>query len=266
MAPRIKRSSKNEKIIKHITLVKQEEPETLDGIPENGPMAVNVPIRFTFTELKGLAIPATIPERKAFEIQIKPGSCLKEVMESMKDFYSKASPKSHLEKSIKETHSNLVNIKNKIYKFTISQLLQLLVAYKGLFIIKNHARRSYITFKSKTPKRCLHFFKLLLRYDQEENLIYVRNSDIPSCTIATTYSMVPFGGSYELSTTSIPVTIPEDENVTLDLDSDGSFEDVAKELDTFCKERMVPQPGDKVHRSFRDTFKKLSKMNDEGEI
>ncbi|GMG27177.1 unnamed protein product [Ambrosiozyma monospora] len=257
-----KRPAKNEGRTTAITAMKKEDTDTIGGT-ENGSRAINIPIRFTFTELKGLAIPVRIPERKSFDVQIDPGSNLKEVMDVMKQFYSKASPTDCVDDSIKETHSKLVNIRDEIYKFTFSQLLQLLTAYKGLFLLKNHGKRSYITFKSKSTKRCLHFFKLLLRYDQDEGLIYLRNSDLPSCTIATTYSMVPFGEISELSKTSIPITIPEDENVKLNIDSNASMNEVARELDVFCKDRKASQQLENIHSSFHDTVSKLSTMNDE---
>ncbi|GMG55617.1 unnamed protein product [Ambrosiozyma monospora] len=220
---------------------------------------------FFMSELAEIAVPVRIPENKSFEISLDECNTLRDIVEKLRH-YQANSLRNEPETPnplVTETYLQLMNIKDEIYKFTISQILQLLCAYKGFFEKLNQSLNQsgygcHITFKQEDNGQITGFSRLILRYDVDTKWFYLRKSAHLTSTDSWENSKVSIGRNSIHSV--IPVTIPEDDNIKFG-PHESSLKGIINELKRVSWKRdipaVIPQP---INKTYSDLFEVTTKV------
>ncbi|GMG49335.1 unnamed protein product [Ambrosiozyma monospora] len=178
--------------------------------------------------LRLMAIPVTIPENKFFNIVLDPTSTIREIVTRLRHFAAAHPATGAIHPSLKEAYRLLTNIKEEAYKFTVSQLLQVLCTFK-------YSVRYNYYFSLKTgdtdSKDSTWFF---IRQDRLHGLFYIRRSELKNVYSETHHSGTHHSGGFkvlkQVPIPPIPVNIPEVDDTYFHLAESNCFEDVVNKL------------------------------------
>ncbi|GMG29305.1 unnamed protein product [Ambrosiozyma monospora] len=148
--------------------------KTRKGVPRKLPFRLNL----SFLEIANSSEPVDIPDDPSFHFQIDPSMTANDLISSLKAKYFMRVKPAVFHPSIHRTLAQVFYIKHQIYRFTISQLCQLLFAYRECFWLiqrKNAEHRvvTFFVFCSRCRARCI------LTADFEKQVFYWRKNGDP---------------------------------------------------------------------------------------
>ncbi|GME92531.1 unnamed protein product [Ambrosiozyma monospora] len=191
------------------------------------------------TWLRISPIPVLISHNESFNIEISETDDMNDIVQKFKETYWKIPVPDRDDDLIEETHSKLINITDECFQFTVSQLMQLLCAFKGDFMFENaNHQHCFLIFQVKGGER-LRLLRLLVHYDIGSN----------SFSVIKSKEKVP-GVTYR-------VTIPEDANRGPMFEKFLSLPEIIRKLNDFC---ALEPPPPAIHPSVHETYTKLMNL------
>ncbi|GMG41095.1 unnamed protein product [Ambrosiozyma monospora] len=202
------------------------------------------------------AIPVGIPENKLFHIDIEPNMTPKERTKMLNQYVLGGSFPNSDDASISETFKKLMNIKDEIYSFTVSQLLQFLCAYHNTFSLFYKKPKTYILFKLTDGGQLIRLLRIVMIYYPVQRCFHLfsvplNHSDKRAISIRT---------RQRNHDASIPVKIPENEKLRFMPDKFNTKAKSPKSLTEYSLDVNVPIP---FHPSFNETYLNIFNMKNE---
>ncbi|GME74792.1 unnamed protein product [Ambrosiozyma monospora] len=144
--------------------------------------SVTFVLPLSILEMANCSEPVAIPDDPSFRLPLDPSLSARDMVSALKQMYFMRVKPSVADPSIHQTFARIFHIKHQIYRFTVSQLCQLLLAYKGCFRL--YARRQKPGEKcclqvicTARPKICLAYYSLWT--DFEKQVFYWRKIGDP---------------------------------------------------------------------------------------
>ncbi|GME81742.1 unnamed protein product [Ambrosiozyma monospora] len=191
-----------------------------------------------------LILKASIPEDDRFKFEIQSEVNWVEIFSKLRHRQLPGLEPGELD-SIHRTYTNLIDMKDTIHVFTMSQLLQFISVYQSFVKLKYNNPNAYlycpIRFKCKSS--------MSLKVNEEKGLFYLSYVHVPTHT-HTSAEIVEMAKSQIPKSQHFPVDIPEDKRFTLVLPSKVNWADLLPKLREPQPHELKPSVLDSIHRTY----------------